>query len=268
MTPTSAASDAPVLCERHGAVMRICLNRPAQRNAIDLELREALAEAVYEARDSAEVRAVVLTGSGSAFCAGGDLKSLTAEQRPVYQDRDRIRRIHRWLRELVHLEKPVVAAVDGPAFGAGFSLALACDFVLASPRATFCAVFGRIGLVPDMAMFFLLPRVVGLQRAKDLILSARDLPAEEARALGIVMELVPAERLQDEAMALATRLCDASTEAIGLAKSVLARAHDLDYDTLAELESSAQAVARHSDYHREAVRAFLEKRPLRLKWKR
>jgi len=264
MTPT----DAPVLRERHGPVMRICLNRPAQRNAIDLELRDALGEAVCAARDDAEVRAVVLTGTGSAFCAGGDLKSLTSEQRSVYQDRDRIRRIHRWLRELVHLEKPVVAAVDGPAFGAGFSLALACDFVLATPRATFCAVFGRIGLVPDMAMFFLLPRVVGLQRAKELIITARDLPAQQARELGIVLDLVAPERLQDEAMALATRLCDASTEAVGLAKSVLARAHDLDYDTLAELEGHAQAVVRHSDYHRDAVRAFLEKRPLRLKWDR
>lgn len=267
-TQTHAPVDPPVLRERHGAVMLIRLNRPAQRNAIDLELRESLGEAVFEARDSADVRAVVLTGAGSAFSAGGDLKALTSEQRSVYMDRERIRRIHRWLRELVHLEKPVVAAVDGPAFGAGFSLALACDFVLASPRATFCAVFGRIGLVPDMAMFFLLPRIVGLQRAKELIFSARDLRADEARQMGIVMDIVPAERLLEEALALATRLCEASTEAIGLAKNVLNRAHDLDYDTLAELESHAQAVARHSDYHRDAVRAFLDKRPLRLKWDR
>jgi 2-(1,2-epoxy-1,2-dihydrophenyl)acetyl-CoA isomerase len=267
-TLPATVPEPPVLRERHGATLLITLNRPAQRNAIDLELRAALADAVFEARDDDTVKAVVIAGSGGAFSAGGDLKSLTAEARSVYQDRDRIRRIHTWLRELVHLEKPVIAAVDGPAFGAGFSIALACDFVLATPRSTFCAVFGRIGLVPDMAMFFLLPRIVGLQRAKELIFSARDIGAEEARTLGIVLDLTAPEHLMEKALAIAHRLCDASTEAIGMAKNVLNRAHNLDYDSLAELEAHAQAVARHSEYHRAAVQAFLDKRPLKLRWQR
>ncbi len=178
------SNEPSVLRERHGATLVIRLNKPELRNAFDLEMRQGIAEAVYEARDSADVRAVVIAGSGKAFCAGGDLKSLSSETRPVFADRDLIRRLHVWFRELANLEKPVIAAVHGPAFGAGFILALASDFVLAAPSARFCAVFTRVGLVPDLGAFFLLPRIVGLQRAKELVFSAREVDAEEARSLG------------------------------------------------------------------------------------
>ncbi len=252
-----------VLRERHGATLVIRIHRPERRNAFDLEVREGIAQAVFEARDDDSVRAVVIAGAEGVFCAGGDLKSLSEAKRPVFKDRDRIRRLHTWFRELVNLEKPVIAAVDGPAFGAGFNLALACDFVLATPRARFCAVFGRIGLVPDLGGFFLLPRIVGLQRAKDLVFSAREVHADEARELGIVMRVVPVESLLDEALALAARYHDASTEALGIAKNILNRSFNLDQDTLAELESSAQALAIHTAYHDEAVANFLQKQPLR-----
>jgi len=252
-----------VLRERHGATLVIRINRPERRNAFDLEVREGIAQAVFEARDDDSVRAVVITGAEGVFCAGGDLRSLSEAKRPVFKDRDRIRRLHAWFRELVNLEKPVIAAVDGPAFGAGFNLALACDFVLATPRARFCAVFGRIGLVPDLGGFFLLPRIVGLQRAKDLVFSAREVDAGEASDLGIVMRVVPVENLLPEALALAARYHDASTEALGIAKNILNRSFNLDQDTLAELESSAQALAIHTAYHDEAVANFLQKQPLR-----
>ena len=170
-----------VLTERHGATLLIRINRPERRNAFDLEVRAGLAQAIFQAKDDDSVRAVVITGTDGVFCAGGDLKALSEAKRPVFKDRDRIRRLHTWFRELIHLEKPVIAAVDGPAFGAGFNLALACDFVLATPRARFCAVFGRIGLVPDLGGFFLLPRIVGLQRAKDLVFSAREMDGDEAK---------------------------------------------------------------------------------------
>jgi 2-(1,2-epoxy-1,2-dihydrophenyl)acetyl-CoA isomerase len=213
-----------ILRERHGATMLIRINRPERRNAFDLEVREGLAQAIFEARDDDSVRAVVITGTAGVFCAGGDLKSLSEAKRPVFKDRDRIRRLHLWFRELVNLEKPVIAAVDGPAFGAGFNLALACDFVLATPKARFCAVFGRIGLVPDLGGFFLLPRIVGLQRAKDLVFSAREIGAEEARSLGIVMRVVAAEQLEQEALTLASCYHNASTEALGIAKNILNQA--------------------------------------------
>jgi len=252
-----------VLRERQGATLIIRINRPERRNAFDVEVRAGIASAVLEARDDDSIRAVILTGTGGMFCAGGDLKSLAGEKRPVLQGRDRIRRLHHWFRDLVNLEKPVIAAVDGAAFGAGFNLALACDFILATPRARFCAAFGRIGLVPDLGGFFLLPRIVGLQRAKDIVFSARELDAEEAHKLGIVLRIVPAEQLQDAALALAERYHHASTEALGIAKNILNRSFNLDQDTLAELEAGAQAMVFTSDYHQEAVQNFLNKRPLR-----
>ena len=258
---------APILLTRHGATLLITLNRPESRNALDLDMRRALGEAVFTARDSAEVKAVVITGAGGAFCSGGDLKSLSAEQRPIFVDRDRIRRLHQWFRELVNLEKPVIAAVNGVAFGAGFNLALACDFIVGTPTTRFCAVFARIGLVPDLGGFFLLPRIVGLQRAKELVFSAREVDAEEAQRLGILYAAYPPESLLDEALALAARFGEASTEALGIAKNILNRSFNLDQDTLAELEASAQAMSLHTEYHRVAVAGFLAKKPPAFRWK-
>lgn len=258
---------SPVLLTRHGATLLITLNRPEQRNALDLDMRRALGEAVFTARDSPEVKAVVITGAGGAFCSGGDLKALSAERRPIFADRDRIRRLHQWFRELVNLEKPVIAAVNGVAFGAGFNLALACDFIIGTPATRFCAVFARIGLVPDLGGFFLLPRIVGLQRAKELVFSAREVDAEEARRLGILYASYPSEGMLDEALALAARFSDASTEALGIAKNILNRSFNLDQDTLAELEASAQAMSLHTEYHRVAVAGFLAKKPPAFRWK-
>src|SRR5690606_15062203 len=114
------------------------------------------------------------------------LKSLTEEERPAWDCRDRVRRLHPWFRELVNLEKPVIAAVEGAAFGAGFNLALASDIVIAAADARFCAAFARIGLVPDLGGLYLLPRIVGLQRAKEIVFTARELDAQEAMSMGIV----------------------------------------------------------------------------------
>jgi len=251
-----------VIREREGATLIVRLNRPERRNAFDLEVRAGIAEAIYEARDDDSIRAVVITGTDGVFCAGGDLKALSEEKRPVFKDRERIRRLHIWFRELVNLEKPVIAAVDGPAFGAGFNLALACDFIIGTPRAEFCAVFGRVGLVPDLGGFFLLPRIVGLQRAKDLVFSARKVEAQEALQLGILHQVVEASDLLPTALSMAARYHNASTEALGIAKNILNRSFNLDQDSLAELESSAQALALHTAYHDKAVDNFLSKRPL------
>ncbi len=257
-----------VLRERRGATLLITLNRPERRNAFDLEVRQSLAQAVLQACDDQEVKAVVITGAGDAFCAGGDLKSLSQAPRTVYQDRDRIRRLHTWFHELVNLEKPVIAAVNGPAYGAGFNLALACDFILGTPAARFCAVFGRIGLVPDLGGFFLLPRIVGLQRAKELVFSAREVDAEEALAMGMLYRILPPHSLLEQALALAERFHHASTEALGMSKNILNRSFNLDQNTLAELESHAQALAIHSDYHAQAVARFLDKQPPAFQWPR
>jgi 2-(1,2-epoxy-1,2-dihydrophenyl)acetyl-CoA isomerase len=156
--------------------------------------------------------------------------------------------------------------VDGAAFGAGFNLALACDFIIGTPTTRFCSVFGRIGLVPDLGGFFLLPRMIGLQRAKEIIFTAREVKAPEALSLGLLYRVVPSETLLDEALALAARFHGASVEAIGMSKNILNRSFNLDQDTLAELESHAQAMSLHSEYHHDAVNRFLDKQPLAFVW--
>ncbi len=246
------------------AVIR--LNRPDQRNALDLTMRAEIGHAVETVRDDSAIRVLMVTGSGGAFCAGGDLKALSESRRSAAANRDRIRRLHHWFSHLLNLEKPVVAAVDGPAFGAGLNLALAADFVLATPRARFCAVFSRIGLVPDLGGFFLLPRIVGLQKAKELIFTARVVAADEAQALGMVTEVYPAEVLEKAAMSWCRRLQEGPIGSIGMAKNILNQSFNLDQNALVELEAYAQAVAIDSDDHQARVADFLAKKPARFDW--
>jgi 2-(1,2-epoxy-1,2-dihydrophenyl)acetyl-CoA isomerase len=247
-------------------IATIALNRPEARNALVMAMRPELEDAVNRVRVDDDVRAVILTGNGGAFCAGGDVKSMGTRAGGGFSTKQRIDNAHAWLYQLVDLQKPVIAAVDGPAFGAGCNLALTADFILATPRAKFCEVFGRIGLVPDFAGFFLLPRIVGLQKAKEMMFSARVVGAEEAKDLGIVYRIVPQDELMAEARALAGRFLHASTAAIGLAKRALNRSFQSDYHTLSEFEGFGQATLFTSDYHKEAVRRFGAKEQLEFVW--
>ena len=256
-----------LLLDRIGATAVLTMNRPEQRNALDLELRAALAEAVAEVRDDAAVKAVVLTGAGGHFCAGGDIKSMGSNdgKRDIFEGRERIRKIHRWFDELVDLEKPVIAAVDGVAFGAGLSMALAADFVMASPRAKFCSVFARLGYAPDMGAMYLLPRAVGLARAKDLVFSARVVDAQEALAIGLAQHVVAGD-VRQAALAYAERFHAAPTEALGLVKGVMNHAFESDRRTVYAQEAMAQAMCRESAFHQEAARRFLAKEPPLYQW--
>src|SRR6185369_11211879 len=191
-----------VLYEVADGVATVALNRPANKNALGEDVRAGLAQCVDWIERDRTVRAVVLAGSGGAFCAGGDLRGIRSAGLDNDGWRQRMKGAHAWLARLLSLDRAVVAAVDGPAFGAGFSLALAADFIVASPRARFCLSFMRLGLVPDFGALHTLPRIVGVQRAKELMLSARELSADEAVALGIVLELVSQDQLLRRAQAL------------------------------------------------------------------
>ena len=147
-------------------------------------MRAGLARASPQIEGDRAVRAVVLTGSGGAFCAGGDLRGIRSAELDNDGWRERMKNAHAWLARLLSLDRAVVAAVDGPAFGAGFSLALAADFVVASPRARFCLSFMRLGLVPDFGALHTLPRIVGVQRAKELMLSAREVVGRRSEGAG------------------------------------------------------------------------------------
>ncbi len=250
-------------------VATVTLDRPQARNALNDSVRAGIDAALARIRSGAgdEIRAVVLTGAGGAFCSGGDIATLSEfADKPAAAMRQRMRDAHDRIRTIINLDLPVVAAVDGAAAGAGFSLALACDFILASPRARFVMSFGRIGLVPDWGAFYLLPRIVGLQTAKELVFSARSVDAEEAKTLGIVHHIHHVDELLDRARAFAARFNDASTLAIGLAKQALNQSFQLDLTAMLEIEANAQAVANNSVYHRDAAARFLAKEKLSFAW--
>ena len=196
--------------EQADGILLIALAEPAQRNALSLGMRAELAEAIAQGRDDAGVRALVLTGRGGAFCAGGDLKSLREGADRAIATRRRIQGLHAWFADFVDFPKPVVVAVDGPCAGAGFSLAMAGDVIICTPRAWFCQVFGRIGVIPDMASLYLLPRRVGLPVARELILTARRMAADEAQARGLAAEIVPGDLLEVRAREIAARLACAA----------------------------------------------------------
>lgn len=249
-------------------VATITLDRSQARNALSAAMKESLTELVPKLAADPAVRALVLTGAGGAFCAGGDIRGM-AESRSasgVEDWRERMRGYHPLIRSLLELDKPLIAAVDGPAFGAGFSLALMADFVLASPQARFCLSFMKVGLVPDFAAMYTLPRVVGVQRAKELMLSARELDAEEACRLGIAMEVVPGEGLLARAQELARSFTGASPLAVGLIKREVGMALATDLPTLLGREADQQAMCFETAYQAEAVRRFLAKEPAMFAW--
>lgn len=248
-------------------VATLTFHNPASRNALSAQMRVELAQVLAAVRADRDIRALILTGANGHFCAGGDIRAMAANANmDAGSWRNRMQDLHTWLEDLITLDRPVVAAVDGAAAGAGFSFALAADFVLATPRAKFCMSFMKIGLVPDCGAFLTLPRVVGMQRAKELMLSARDVSAEEALRLGIVMELHAPDQLLPRAEALAASFVHASPTAVSLVKRTLAGATGAPLATLLEQEATAQAVAAGAPEHQAAVKRFLAKEPLAFQW--
>lgn len=258
-----------------GAVATFSHQCPATRNALSMDLRRDYMDMLDFVEANRSIRALVITGSGGSFCAGADLKTVRERHGstdPELNSPDAMRRnllsIHAWLERLRTLDIPVVAAVDGPAYGAGFSMALVCDFILASTRASFCMAFAKVGLVPDLGAFYLLPRVVGIPKAKELAMTARRLGVDEAVQLGLVHSVHAPEALLAQAQAFAARFEAGPREALGMTKSLFNKSYETPYATLAELESQAQAVAAATPFHAAAVGAFLRGEPAAFDWDR
>ena len=256
--------------EERDGIGIITMNQPKRRNALSPEMRADFAKLLPSLQFNTGLGAVILKGTEGVFCAGGDLKALAENlgKRDTSLDRQRFYHHHEWFQKLLNLEIPVIAAVDGAAYGAGFSIALSADFILCSDRAKMCCVFPRIGLVPDLGAFFTLPRMVGLQRAKEIMFTGRPLDAQEAKELGIAMEVHGTDDLMDATMELAGRLCKANTRAVGATKRIVNQSFNLDAQALIEMEAAAQAVQLSSDYHQNAVKGFLDKQPLAYDWER
>jgi 2-(1,2-epoxy-1,2-dihydrophenyl)acetyl-CoA isomerase len=247
----------PLLTEVATGVAILTLNRPDALNALNAQLRRELLAAVKAAARDDATRAVVLTGAGRGFCSGADLRGgseerdfravLTAEYNPLIE-------------AIRDLPKPVVAAVNGVAAGAGVSLALAADVVVASEDARLVPAFNRIGLVPDSGLARVLVRNVGRHRAFEILMGERQLGADDARDLGLVAAVVPADRLAATARELAQRLADGPTLAIGLTKRLVNAAEDATLAEELSTEAAIQELAGRSDDHAEGVAAFGEKR--------
>ncbi len=254
----------PVLGERDGALTILTLNRPQTYNAIDDALVRALLDALVDCDEDATVRAVMITGAGKAFCAGGDLKAMKAAADAHGTAGPFLKRltvpVHGAIATIARMEKPVVAAVNGPAGGFGFSLALACDLVVAAESAVFTMAYTRAGLAPDGGSTFFLPRLVGARRAVDLVLNNRALSAAEARDIGIVNEVLSDASFAADARAYAARLAAGPTRAFGAAKRLLASSPDASLEGQMEHERRAIAACGGTDDFREGVAAFVEKR--------
>lgn len=256
---------ATLTVERAGAIATLTLNRPEARNALDLAMRRELAAALDEVEADSGVRVLVLTGAGGHFCAGGDVKSMRERRYTAADGRARVEALNRLVLRLVDFPRPTIASVDGFAVGAGCNLALACDLVVASDRARFGQVFARIGLVPDGGGTWLLPRLVGLARAKELIFTAEVIDAAEAARIGLVNRVVPPAALAEETTRLAERLAAGPPLALRLAKRLVNRAVASDLAPALEAEAAAQAIAVTTEDHQEGLQAFFEKRAPRFR---
>jgi 2-(1,2-epoxy-1,2-dihydrophenyl)acetyl-CoA isomerase len=253
--------DHAVVVEIAGPVATVALNRPGRLNAIDLRLAEALVQQIENVAANADVLAVIITGRGRAFCAGGDLVAMSehverAEWQSVRKVLDAGRDVVLALRAM---RKAVIAAVNGPAMGAGASLALACDVRIASNDAVFGLPFTRLGLHPDWGATYFLPRIVGVGRAMELLLSGRTVDAVEAERVGIFNRIVPATVLMAEAQALAMTLVGLSAEAVGHAKQSVEHSLHSTLEDALETEVQRQLHCFETDAARQAIAAFVSR---------
>lgn len=242
-------------------VAHITLNRPEAANSINLEMGRDLMQAMLECSEDRSIRAVVITGTGSIFCSGGDLKSFTAHgKRLPYHLKEVTTYLHAAISRLTRMDPPVVAAVNGFAAGAGMSLACACDIVVAAESARFTMAYTRVGLTPDGSSTYFLPRIVGLKRALELTLTNRVLSAQEALDYGIVTRVVPDAELLAQTETISIQLAAGPTKALGASKRLLHGGWTETLETQMEHESQAIATIAHTADASEGITAFMEKR--------
>jgi enoyl-CoA hydratase/carnithine racemase len=258
----SAATSSKVELTIDAGVATIALNRPEVRNAIDDEMRTQLNAVVERIGNDDAVRAVVLTGKGPGFCAGGDIAAMQERLKApageiAFNGWRRQQRVHASVAGLHGLGKPTIAAVNGPAAGLGADMALCCDFIIASDAASFAMSFILRGLVPDGGGLYFLPRRVGLARAKELIFTGRRVAGAEALAIGLVDRLTSADNLLADAQAWARELSQGSRISLALSKAILDKSFELSAEEVSALGREAQAICYTTTEHQQSVAAFL-----------
>lgn len=261
-------SHQDTLFEVKDGIAVFTLNRPQKMNAISQTIFDHdLPNLVDRVEKDDDIRALVISGSGGNFCSGADVTRMQgSDGKPAESRNSGLRKTLGVLYRLINLPKPTIAAVDGIAFGGGFSLAMTADIMLATPRARFCLVFGRIGLIPDMAIAYTLPRAIGARRAKELAYTGRSFGVEEAQNLGLINEICSPEELLNRAIWMAKNIAKGSGEAQALAKAMFHRSHSSSQAEMTDLECAAQEAMRKTNFHHEAVRRFLAKEPRLYDW--
>ncbi len=248
-----------VLLEKENGVATISLNRPEVYNAFNNEMTYELQCALKDVARDKSVRAIVLTGAGKAFCSGQDLKSARGEEFKGFADSLKTR-YNPIIKAMRNMEKPIICRLNGVAAGAGCSLALACDMIIASEKASLIEVFVNIGLVLDSGSTFFLPRMVGSLKAFELATMGSKVKAAEALELGLVNKVVPAEELDDAVAEVATYYANAPTKAVGLMKRMLNKSQNSTLEEVLQYEEYCQDIAGSTKDYEEGVTAFTEKR--------
>jgi len=249
----------PILYEANGGVATFTLNRPEVYNSFNREMAFALQHYLKACATSEDVRCIVIKGAGKAFCAGQDLNEVTGEEAiPLAQIiSEHYNPIIKLIREL---EKPIIAAVNGVAAGAGANMALSCDLTVAKESVSFVQAFSKIGLIPDSGGTFFLPRLVGLQRAIGMAYLSNKIPAKEAERIGLIYKAIPDEGFDEFIDSLAQKMAAMPTRALGLTKRAFNQSFTNDLDTQLGIEEQLQAAAGLTEDYAEGVNAFLEKR--------
>ncbi|WP_413299834.1 enoyl-CoA hydratase-related protein [Bacillus sp. 1P10SD] len=247
-----------LLIEKIGNVEIIRMNEPNKRNALVMDMRAELLQAFSEAEQDDQVKVVILTGEGKAFSAGGDLSSIRHSKH--LETRKRLQSSQQLIMKILEMEKPVIAAVNGAAAGAGFSLALLCDLILASEQAFFVQSFVNIGLIPDFAAMHFLPLIIGPQKAKELMFMGERISAEEAYKIGIVNQVLPSETLLIKAIEIAGKMAKKPAVSVGMMKKIVNQHLNRNLKVLLELEAQGQDICSQTEDFKEGVNAFFERR--------
>jgi len=252
-------TEQTVIVEQTNNIATVFLNRPEAFNSLNRALVDELTDILHRLRDDETVSCIVITGKGKAFCAGGDLGYLSELDDPIHFRRF-IADAGGIVSAIVKMEKPVIAMVNGVAAGAGFNLALSCDFIFASQTAKFGQGFVKVGLVPDCGGTVLLSRLIGLHKAKELLFTADFVDAETACRLGFVNHVADDVELKEMVQKFALKLADSAPTALGFTKKLVNQSYFHDFEASLEREADIQALCMQTEDHREGVAAFREKR--------
>jgi 2-(1,2-epoxy-1,2-dihydrophenyl)acetyl-CoA isomerase len=259
MDATLTEKQSAVLLKKDGGIATITLNRPAALNSLNEEMLDGMLAALRNVAEDHAVRVVVITGNGRAFCAGGDLFFLVSLTNPVTA-RNFIERAGLVPTAIMNMAKPVIAMVNGVAAGAGFNIALSCDLVMCAKSVRFAQSFARVGLVPDCGGQYLLPRIVGPYKAKELMFTGDLIDAETALGLGVVNRVIPDDQLEVETYKFAKRLLQSAPLPLAAIKKVINMSGQLDLQATLSLETETQTVCMQTADYKEGVLAFKEKR--------